>query len=170
MPRRASSITITPAPKRTLRSSGYVTSTVPIPNRNSFMRPRPRRSPYDKPADPKQQLIAFPKRFSSRRPQPTPDVTLDEINDDQVEEDGALAIPGTPVDDIDIGLDIDEVTINEIEEDQVQEEYELAIPGIPADGIEIDNMTTDEIEEKEGEDPTQAKDDDDEEYGIKRIY
>ena len=31
------------------------------------MRPRPRRSPYDKPADPKQQLIAFPPKFSTRR-------------------------------------------------------------------------------------------------------
>ena len=104
--------------------------------------------------------------------QATPDVTLDEIEDDQVEEDDALAIPGTPVD------DIDEATIDEIEEDQAEEEYELAIPGTPADGIDIDNMTTDEIEEKEakkveeekeeGEEPTQAKEDD--EYGIKRIY
>ncbi|KAK3804512.1 MAG: hypothetical protein J3Q66DRAFT_368349 [Benniella sp.] len=64
MPRRAPSSTLaTPAPKRSLRSSG----SVPIPNRNSFMRPRPRRSPYDKPADPKQQLIAFPRKFSTRR-------------------------------------------------------------------------------------------------------
>ncbi|KAK3825635.1 MAG: hypothetical protein J3Q66DRAFT_384792 [Benniella sp.] len=179
MPRRASSTTIaTPVPKRSLRSAGYVPSTVPIPNRNSFMPPRPRRSPYDKPADPKQQLIAFPRKFSSRRrpqrqmgkegqpptavmrchqhvsrmvvcrgnssqavcfsvrngleeeevvkwdpwppadkggkwglveteedtvaTQVTPDVTLDEI-DDQVEGEDALAIPGTPTaDDIDI--------------------------------------------------------------------
>ena len=78
--------------------------------------------------------------------QAIPDVPLDEIEDDQVEEDDALAIPGTPVDDIEIGLDIDEVKIDEIKEDQVEEEYEMAIPGTPADGIDIDNMTTDEIE------------------------
>ncbi|KAK3817565.1 MAG: hypothetical protein J3Q66DRAFT_369401 [Benniella sp.] len=32
-----------------------------------FMWPRPRPGPYDKPADPTQQSIDFPKKFSSRR-------------------------------------------------------------------------------------------------------
>ncbi|KAF9345409.1 hypothetical protein BGX34_004788, partial [Mortierella sp. NVP85] len=114
--------------------------------------------------------------------QATPDVTLDEIEDDQLEEeDDTMAIPSTPADDIDIdiGIDIDEVTIDEIEGDQVEEEVE---EGTSVDGTGTDNMTTDKIEEKEakkveekkaGEEevPTQAKDDDDDddEYGIKPL-
>ena len=67
-----------------------------------------------------------------------------------------------------------DVTLDEIEDDQVEEDDALAVPGTPADGIDIENMTTDEIEEKEakkveeekekGEEPAQAKDGDGE-YG-----